>query len=88
MIFQDIQDVEEWLAPLDYVGFWNAVAPYEVFDEGEREHCDGLIAGGRVSQTLVLDGLKIAARLALTRKFGLTDRIPEPVVAPYLTSVH
>ncbi|CUI01866.1 hypothetical protein PHA8399_04015 [Leisingera aquaemixtae] len=88
MIFEDIQDVEEWLAPLDYVTFWDAVAPYEVFDDRERDHCGALIAGGRVKQSLVLDGLKIAARLALTKKFGLTERIPEPAVAPYLKSVH
>ena len=36
VIFEDIQDVEEWLEPLDYVAFWDAVEPYFMRSEERR----------------------------------------------------
>jgi len=86
VVFQDIQDVEEWLAPLDYTAFWEAISPYRLGLD-DREHCDGLIAGGITTDRL-LACLKIMAVMELRIAFSLKDRIREPPVAKYLRSVH
>jgi len=88
VIFEDIQDVEDWLAPVDYLAFWEAVTPYSLFEEGERAHYDSVIAGNVSPQETVLYCLKAAARVALTERFDLNHRIFEPVDAQYLTSTH
>jgi hypothetical protein len=85
--FRYIQDVEEWLQPLDYIAFWEAVAPYG-FVLLDRDHYDGLIAGGEVNGALVLHGLKILATMEFRTAFDLKHRITEPPVAQYLKSVH
>ncbi len=88
VVFEDIDDVADWLELMDYSGFWEAIAPYRVFTSGDREHCDGLIADCKVEQDLILDCLKAKARVELTRRLGLSPRIPEPVEAQYIRSVH
>lgn len=88
VIFDDIEEVEEWLAPLGYVELWEAVAPYRIFGVEDREHCDGLIAKGTVKQDLILDCLKAMVRVELTKRLNLPPRIPEPVDAQYIQSVH
>ena len=77
MVFEDIQDVEEWLEPLDYIAFWKAVAPYNLTLQ-ERDHCDEMIATGKVDQSLVLRVLKGMAESELARKLNLKDRIHHP----------
>jgi len=74
VIFQDIQDVETWLEALDYVALWEAVEPYAVFSEEDREHCDALIRNGDVPQDLILDCLKGMALRSIRDKFGLQHR--------------
>lgn len=86
-IFQNIQDVEEWLAPLDYVSFWDAVSAHALSLQ-DRDHCDRLIAGGDVAQNVVLDVLKYQAVQELTARYGLRHRIYEPVNYQYLGSTH
>ena len=83
VVFQDIQDVIEWLEPLDYVSFWEAVAPYNLILQ-DRDHCDGLIARGEVKPGLILEGLKYMAEAELTDAFGLSDRFYHP----YVSSMH
>ncbi|MEM1410209.1 MAG: hypothetical protein AAGG79_05625 [Pseudomonadota bacterium] len=85
--FEDIDDVVAWLEPLDYVAFWDAVAPWTIFPDGDREHCDQVIANG-VSQEIVLYSLKAMARLALTERFDLKHRVYEPVDRQYLMTTH
>jgi hypothetical protein len=87
VIFQDIQDLEDWLRPMDYVQFWEAVAPYG-FSMQERDHCDGQIARGEVEPDLILSGLKFMAVVELSHSLSLKDRIYDPVTAQYLNSVH
>ena len=86
--FDDIDDVKDWLEPLDYVAFWDAVAPYGIFPEADRIHCDRIIADAIVPEDTVLYGLKAMARMALTDRFDLDYRIYEPVDAQYLASTH
>lgn len=88
VIFEDIEDVQDWLEPLDFVAFWEAVAPYSIFALDDRAHFDGVIARGVTSQETVLTCLKAEARMALTERFGLTHRIYDPADRPYLTRVH
>ncbi len=87
-VFEDIQDVEHWLEPMDYLGLWRAVAPYGVFDDADRDHCDGLIASSAVPPETILAGLKAMARIELTIRFDLSYRIYEPVDAQYVRMTH
>lgn len=79
VIFEDVQDVTEWLEPLDYIAFWDAVEPYNLTLQ-DRDHCDGLIAGGTVDQGLILSVLKTLARHELRVLFGLGHRIYAPTM--------
>lgn len=88
MIFEDIDDVRNWLEPLGYRAFWEAIEPYSVFPEGDREHCDGLLEKGTVDPDTILYCLKSVARMSLTKKFGLAPRIYEPIDAQYIRSIH
>ena len=78
VIFEDIQDVKEWLRPLDYLAFWEAVEPYRLTLQ-DRDHCDELIASGKVDATLILEVLKGLAEMELASAFGLNWRAYHPV---------
>ncbi|OXT01989.1 hypothetical protein B7H23_03370 [Notoacmeibacter marinus] len=86
-VFEDIQELREWLAPLDYLAFWEAVAPYNLMLP-DRGDCDSQIARGLVPTADVLGGLKELARIELTRILGLKHTIPEPLAAYSLRSIH
>ena len=88
VVFEDIQDVEEWLAPFEYEGFWRAVEPWDIGTGADRAHFDQVLAKGRVPQEKVLRALKTMARVELQIRFGLADRIYEPTDAQYLRSTH
>ncbi|MEM8646931.1 MAG: hypothetical protein AAGF86_11365 [Pseudomonadota bacterium] len=88
VIFEDIQDLEDWLAPLDYIAFWREIAGHALFTEDDRDHCDALIMAGEAPQDAVLVGLKTMARLKLAQRYGLSDRIYAPIHGPYLASAH
>lgn len=75
--FRYIDDVEEWLEPMDYSGFWFAIEPYDLVLQ-PREHCDRQIASREVEQSLILECLKYMARLELMEKLGLESRLPTP----------
>jgi hypothetical protein len=77
MVFADREDVQEWLAPFDYVAFWKAMEPYSLTLQ-DRDHCDGLIARGTLTQDVILEGLKYMADLELARAFGLSHRTYHP----------
>ena len=87
VVFQDIEDVSEWLDPLGYIDFWNAVAPYRLTLQ-DRDFCDAQIASGEVAQPLVLSVLKSLARIELTGMFALKRREILPPSAYYLGSYH
>lgn len=88
VVFEDIQDVEEWLAPFDYTNFWRAIEPWDIGTGADRAHFDSVLAKGRVPEEKVLRCLKTMARVELQIRFGLTHRIYEPTDAQYLRSTH
>ena len=67
--FRYINDIEDWLEPMDYEGFWFAIEPYGLVLQA-RDHCDREIANG-VERELVLDVLKHMARMELTKRHDL-----------------
>ncbi|MCB1529486.1 MAG: hypothetical protein H6853_00685 [Rhodospirillales bacterium] len=77
MKFKDIEDVDDWLEPMDYPGFWYATQPYDLVLQ-PRDHCDRQIAAGEIDQETVLEVLKYMARLELTERLGLTRRLATP----------
>ena len=80
--FEDRDDVEEWLEPLDYEEFWREVAFFDV-SLPSREDCDDDIWRGRASEALVLDGLKAMARVQI-----VIDRKLPPRFVMSETSLH
>lgn len=88
VIFEDIDDVRGWLGPLDYAAFWEAIEPYAIFEGADRAHCDATIAQGIAPEDTVLSCLKAIARLALTERFDLKERVYEPVTEQYLATTH
>lgn len=77
MMFKDRKDVEEWLEPLDYEGFWVETEPFGL-ELQSRESCDRQIASGSIDEATVLSVLKGMARLEIVRRFslGARDRMP------------
>ncbi len=75
--FRYIDDVEAWLEPMDYQGFWVAIAPYDLVLQS-RAHCDAEIAAGDADTETVLDVLKYLARIELTQNLDLKWRLPTP----------
>ena len=57
VFFEDLTDVEEWLDPMGYIAFWEAIAPYRILCIADRDHCDGLISDGKVPANTILTGL-------------------------------
>lgn len=72
-----MQDIDEWLEPMDYQGFWVAIAPLD-FVPQRKEHCDEQIASGVVTEACVLDVLKYITRLELTAQLDLKRRPVTP----------
>ena len=79
MRFKYINDIEDWLKPLDYQAFWEEVGPYNLTLQ-PRDHCDREIASGLVTEQVVLDVLKIMVRIELGRILGLERRAELPDV--------
>lgn len=88
IVFEDIQDVQEWLEPLALDAFWDAVAPWSVFSGDERAHYEQVLVDGEVCAEKVLFCLKNMARVELQMRFDLRDRTYEPPDAKYLRSRH
>lgn len=63
MKFSYINDIEDWLEPMDYETFWEEISPYCLVML-PREKCDADIESG-VDEETVLYVLKNFARLEL-----------------------
>lgn len=75
--FKHMEDVEEWLAPLDYESFWRKTAPFALGLQS-RESCDRQIASGSIDEATVLSVLKGMARLELIERHALPVRDTVP----------
>lgn len=73
MLFKSIDDVEDWLRPLDYEAFWEEVAAYGL-DLPRRADCDRQIAAGLVAGAVVLRVLKVMVRVELGSILELSRR--------------
>lgn len=72
-----VDDVEAWLAPMEYEEFWYVIKDYYLVLPN-KESCDIQIASGEVERDLVLEVLKRMARLALTKRHRLKYRMSTP----------
>lgn len=81
-LFNDMEDVEEWLEPLDYEGFWKETAVFQLTEIEPRASCDRQIADSSVDKETVLYVLKGMARLELVRRYALKTREIVPLY-PY-----
>jgi hypothetical protein len=86
--FEDLTDVDEWLDPMDYIAFWEAIAPYNILSIADRDHCDGLIADGKVKADTILKGLKHVAYDGLRTRFNLQLRLYETHAVQGAKSLH
>ena len=77
-LFDDWQDVKEWLGPLDYEAFWREIAVFAP-EIQSRESCDEQIAAGIVDEATVLDVLKEFVWLELIQRYDLRPRDRMPV---------
>lgn len=68
--FKYTNDDVAWLEPMDYQGFWVAIAPYNLVLQ-DRGHCDDQIARGLVDEATVLNVLKAMARMELAKRHEL-----------------
>lgn len=75
--FRYIEEIDDWLEPMDYQGFWVAIGPYDLALQ-RREHCDSQIANGEIDHETMLEVLKYMARLELTKELSLERRPVTP----------
>ena len=71
--FTVLEDVDEWLAPLDYECFWREAAQFGL-PAVPRERCDADIASGLIDEATVLRELKEWVRLELVGRYRLPAR--------------
>lgn len=75
--FRGIDDVESWLKPMDYDGFWYAIESHNLVLQ-PRDDCEQQIRDGEVTRDVVLNVLKGIARMELAKRHGLHWRMPTP----------
>ena len=88
IVFEDIQDIRDWLDPLGYDAFWEAIACWNIYTGADRAHFDQVLARGVTDADTMLTCLKTEVRLTLTDRFSLGERSFEPPDAKYLHRVH
>ena len=73
MQFKDINDVVDWLEPMDYKTFWKEIKPFCLILL-PREKCDADIASGATDEETVLYVMKNFARMELASILKLERR--------------
>lgn len=76
--FRYVDDVRNFLKPLGYASFWDAMAPYGIFDAADRAHAERLLVKEAVPMASLMTCLKNIARLELEARYNLPERTPEP----------
>lgn len=77
--FENSEDVEEWLAPMNYEEFWIAIKPH-CLPIPTRASCDKQIATGAAAFEDVREGLKILAAHLLRKRHRLQRRPIGPML--------
>lgn len=88
VVFEDISDVNEWLAPLGFDAFWEAIALWNLYTCADRAHFKQVLADGVTTEETMLTCLKAEVRLILTERFSLTERYIAPTDAAFLHRIH
>lgn len=70
--FETFEDVEEWLAPLGFEAFWQAIETLEVFGSEDRRHCEATLANGIADMETVME---VTKRMAL-HEIVARERLP------------
>lgn len=73
-MFNFIEDIEEWLEPMDYDEFWREIRPFCLIMI-PKEKCDEDIAAGAVTKDVAVGVLKMLARVELTRILKLEHNL-------------
>lgn len=68
--FEVYEDVEDWLAPMGYEAFWQAVLSAGLYGEEDRAHCDRTLAEGIADMETVMS---VTKRMALHRMVERLD---------------
>lgn len=76
--FKTIEDIEEWLEPMNYEEFWIAIKPHCLVIP-PRAMCDADIAAGAAFDDVKI-GLKIMACHLLTKRHKLRRRPVGPML--------
>ncbi len=77
--FDDMEDVEEWLEPLDWDAYWREVSTFDLAIQS-RESCEELVANGTLDRSELLGVLKAFVRLEV---IALQDLKPRDVMPWY-----
>ena len=84
--FDYIDDVKDWLEPLGYDAFWQAVMPLGLFEDEDRAHCDQCLHDGVTDMGTMMEAMKAIAKLELTIQLDLQYRpAAPPPYTPQLT---
>lgn len=79
MKFRDIDDIVEWLEPMDYETFWQEISPFCLVMFA-RADCDHDIENGHVAEDDLLFILKSLARVKLASILKLEWRDDVPMM--------
>lgn len=77
--FETIEDVEDWLTPMNYEEFWRAIRPHCLIIH-TREDCDAQITAGVATLEDVLFGMKAFAQHQLVKRHKLQRKPIGPVL--------
>ena len=72
--FETYEDVEEWLDPMGYDAFWQAIMATGLYSSEDREHCDRTLADGTADMDTVMNVTKRLALFHLVEQFELPFR--------------
>jgi len=77
-MFEDEDELEEWLEGLDWDAFWKAVVSFPELDLDGRRNFEALIEQGHGTQNEILESLKIIAQITIAQAQDLLPRFIDP----------
>jgi hypothetical protein len=76
--FETFEDVEEWLEPMGYDAFWQAITAIGLYGDEDRVDCDKTLATGTADMDTVMSVTKRMALHHLVEQFELPFRCEVP----------